>query len=67
MKYVVLARLKEDGNIVESFGCYRKKSNAIEHMKTLPTGEYYNDIEYVVEEVNPLGSFADDECEDEEN
>lgn len=66
MKYVVLARDKQDGYICESFGCFKKKSNAKARMMQLPTGEYYDDIEYVIEEVDPTGSFANDECEDEE-
>lgn len=60
MKYVVLARDKEEDFICESFGCFKKKSNAIARMNQLSTSTYY----YVVEEVDPNGSFADYDTED---
>lgn len=65
MKYVLLARLKETGEIVEDFGIYASLRNANKMKDSLPIGEYYDDIEYCVEEVDPLGSYANDKPCDE--
>lgn len=63
MKYVVLARDKETDMIVDSFGCFRRKANAVSRKFGLVQDD---SVEYCIEEVDPCGSFADDECEDEE-
>lgn len=64
MKYVVLARLKETNEILEEFGVYKYLENANNMKNSLPTGGYYEDIYYCVEEIDPLGSFANREPED---
>lgn len=61
MKYVVLAREIDSGMIVDSFGVFKKKKNALTRLAEIKDC----DFEYVVEEVDPFGSYADDECEDE--
>ena len=65
MKYIVLARYKDTKEIAEVFGCYKNINNAIAEKEYLPTGEYYDGIEYCVEEVDPLGSFANEKVMDE--
>lgn len=62
MKYVVLAR-DLDGTIVNSFGVFKRKYNA--ENKRREVREKFTHLDYVVEEVDPLGSYADEECEDE--
>lgn len=61
MKYVVLAR-DLDGTIVDSFGVFRRKYNA--ENKCREVREEFTHLDYVVEEVDPNGSFADAEEED---
>lgn len=62
MKYVVLARDKKDGNIIDSFGVFRDKKNANWRLTEMMEND---GKEYLVEEVDPNGNYANDECEDE--
>lgn len=64
MKYVVLGRDKNEGTIIESFGVYSRKRYA-NAMLNIVMKDACEGIEYCVEEVDPYGSFANDECDDE--
>lgn len=61
-KYVVLARSKKDGMILDSYGCFANRRNAARRINELG---YDKDIEYVYEIVDPIGTYANDEIEDE--
>lgn len=61
MRYVVLARSKDDGTIVESFGIYSRKRYA-DAMLNIVNKNACDEVEYCVEEVDPCGSFAELEC-----
>lgn len=62
MKYVVLGRDKKDDYICRSFGVFSNLSNARIRLAEICDGN--SSIRYLIEEVDPFGSFANDEVED---
>lgn len=68
VKYVVLARGIDDGYIVSCLGCFKNVDNAYQVANRMRSIEYDNDVDsdvyYSIEEVDPLGSYADMEVED---
>ena len=65
VKYVVLARNKKDDCIMCSFGCFESKRNAIKCMNYVMSKDDFNDVYYCIEDVDPYGSYANEEPDDE--
>lgn len=62
-KYVVLERTIHEGEIVNCFGVFRKHKNAINRVNEI--GQPKENTFFCIEKVDEMGSFADEECEDE--
>lgn len=65
MKYVVLARSKTDDMILSSFGVFRSKRNANQQKDTITKEDLIDNAYYCVENVDPMGSFANDSVWDD--
>jgi hypothetical protein len=60
MKYVVLARSKTDDTILSSFGVFKSKRHANRQKDTITEEDRIDNAYYCVEDVDPTGSFAND-------
>ena len=65
MIYVVLARSKTDNIVLSSFGVFRSKRNANQQKNTISEENPIQNAYYCVEDVDPMGSFANDSVWDD--
>ena len=65
VKYVVLARDKKDDVIVDSFGCFERRRNATRCLNDAIEKDNLEDVYYCIEDVDPSGSYANEEPDDD--